>query len=155
MKTIRERLENWAAWSKWSDWHGGADSMTGAVCERMRKAALGNVWSGVNARHDIDEVDAARVELAWRAQTTKHRDMLLWTYINNARPEVVCRKMRIPARPISIFIEAFRAAELAIENTLDKMQREHTMPRNNLIPSDRTSDSTKGAAFPVKTESPA
>jgi hypothetical protein len=150
-KSIRERLENWATWSRWSG-SRGADCMTGAICERMRKAALGNLLSGAD-RPQLDEDDALRVELAWRIQTPKNRDLLLWTYINNARPEVICRKLKIPARPVSAFIEAFRAAEDAIEKTLDLKQHGDKIPSNNLIPSNKTSDFTQGIASPVANES--
>jgi len=144
-KSIKDRLENWSRWARYIE-QRGYDSMTGAVVDRMRRAALGNVWCGVSARPDIDEADALRVESAWRTLNMRNRDMLLWTYINNARPEVVCRKLGIAARPAAVFVEAFDQALSALELALDSLAQRNTIPRNNLNPS-LTSDSTKGTAL--------
>ena len=117
-KTISERLENWSKWARFSGGHG-TDCMTGVVCDGMRKAALGNVWSGAHAKQEIDSVDATRVELAMRSLSELNQKILKWSYINNARPEVVCRKIGLQVRPANVFTQTFRAAELEIEQKLD------------------------------------
>lgn len=117
-KDIGARLENWARWAT-STRGGGADSMTGAVCERMRKAALGNVWSGHDVRDQVDDDDAIRFEVGMRELAIPQRLLLHWCYIEQAQPEMVCRKCSIPVRPASEFVTRFRAAQEAIEDIVD------------------------------------
>ena len=89
--------------------------MTGAICESMRKAALGTVWSGHDVRDPVDEADAVAIEKAMRKLSDFHRLILHWFYIERARPEVICRKLSIKARPSSEFDSQFLAAQEAIE----------------------------------------
>lgn len=117
-KDIGHRLENWARWATGRA-GGGADCMTGAICESMRKAALGNVWSGHNVRDEIDENDALLIERAICALPMKQLLLLHWCYVKNAPPHIVCRKLGIPQRPASVFVEQFREAQHAIEDYLD------------------------------------
>ena len=123
-KDIGKRLENWSAWCRTSSarW-AGADSMTGAVCERMRRASLGDVWSGhqVNEARELDDRDAMRIERGMRELQVLDRMILYWTYIEMARPEIVCRKVSLPARPAEIFVRHFLAAQQAIELVVDIM----------------------------------
>lgn len=114
-KDIGARLEGWARWCMARP-RQGADSMTGAICESMRKAALGNVWSGHDQRDLVDEADAVAIERAMRDLPVQQRLLLHWCYIEQARPEVVCRKVSIP---IKEFVERFRAAQEAIEDLTD------------------------------------
>jgi len=69
---IRDRLKNWARWVDWCVrrdlWGRGTDCMTGLICDRLRRAALGDVWSGVQMPSDIDERDAELIERAGRVQ---------------------------------------------------------------------------------------
>lgn len=97
--------------------------MTGAICEGLRKAALGNVWSGHGELNPIDDSDAIRIEMGMRKLPFQQRLLLDWCYIEQARPEVVCRKLSIPIRPASIFVELFRAAQDAIEEIVDSGNR--------------------------------
>lgn len=114
------RLENWARWAT-ARAGRGADSMTGAICESMRKAALGNVWSGHDQRDPLDDTDAVRIEQGMRELSTFDRLLLHWCYIEQARPEVICRKLSIPVRPASEFVDRFRAAQDAIEDIVDNV----------------------------------
>lgn len=116
---IADRLGNWAKWATTRNWGGGADCMTGAVCEIMRKAALGNVWSGHDVREQLDERDAWAIQCAMADITLQQRMILHWTYIKQAPPEVVCRKTKLPVRPTSIFVAAFHDAQHAIEEAVD------------------------------------
>jgi hypothetical protein len=93
--------------------------MTGAVCERMRKAALGNVWSGHDVQDQLDDRDAWAIQTAMADITLQQRMILHWCYIEQARPEVVCRMVKLPVRPISIFVAAFHDAQYAIEEAVD------------------------------------
>jgi hypothetical protein len=114
-KDIGSRLENWARWAT-ARGSRGADCMTGAICESLRKAALGNVWSGHDERNQIEDSDAIRIELGMRKLPCQQRLLLDWCYIEQARPEVVCRKLSIP---IKDFVERFREAQDAIEDIVD------------------------------------
>ena len=131
-KDIGVRLENWARWATATS-HGGADSMTGAVCERLRKAALGNVWSGHDVREELDDRDAWAIQRAMAEVTLQQRMILHWCYIEQARPEVVCRMTKLPVRPISIFVAAFHDAQHAIEDAVDSGNRTEYIPHQQLI----------------------
>lgn len=117
-KDIGARLESWARWAT-ARASRGADSMTGAVCERMRRAALGDVWSGHDVQETPDERDAIAIERGMRELPTDQRLLLWWCYIRQAPPEVICRKLSIPVRPASVFVAQFRAAQAAIEQIVD------------------------------------
>lgn len=114
-KDIGTRLENWGRWCT-ARAGRGADCMTGAICESMRKAALGNVWSGHDQRDPLDDVDAVRIEQGMRLLTVADRLLLHWCYIEQARPEVVSRKLSFAVKE---FVEKFRAAQEAIEDIVD------------------------------------
>jgi hypothetical protein len=115
-KDIGLRLENWARWCFSMSGGGGADSMTGAICEALRRAALGNVWSGHEVREETNDQDAIAIEQGMRLLPVAQRLLLYWCYIEQARPEVVCRKVSIPKAE---FVERFRAAQEAIEDIVD------------------------------------
>lgn len=121
-KDIGARLENWARWAT-ARAARGADCMTGAICESLRKAALGNVWSGHDVRDLLDERDAVRFEIGMRELSVPHRLLLHWCYIEQAQPEVICRKLSIPIRPASEFVVRFREAQAAIEDIVDEGNR--------------------------------
>lgn len=114
-KDIGWRLENWARWAT-ANGGRGSDCMTGAICEGLRKAALGNVWSGHDGIDQIDDSDAVKIELGMRKLPFQQRLLLDWCYIEQARPEVVCRKCSIPKVE---FVERFRAAQEAIEDIVN------------------------------------
>lgn len=114
-KDIGLRLEGWARWCM-STRKAGADSMTGAICESMRKAALGNVWSGHDTRDLVDDADAVRIEKGMRLISDADRLLLWWCYIKQQHPGYVARQCTFPVRE---FVERFRAAQEAIEDAAD------------------------------------
>jgi hypothetical protein len=114
---IRVRLENWARWANARSRRKN-ETMTGVICDNLRRAALGNVWAGGEARDPFDEGDAQLVEAAWRSLREPHKSMLWHCYIDNARPEVVCRKMRLPVRPLTVFASWLEKAVAEIERGL-------------------------------------
>jgi hypothetical protein len=132
-KSIRQRLENWGKWAT-ARARRGPDSMTGAICERLRKAALGNVWSGHDVHDPFDEDDALRIEFAWRTLGMPHKQILWASFIGNQPPEMICRQLRMPARPIAIFLQAFDNSQQEIAKVLDKMADFAKIPSNNLTP---------------------
>ena len=116
-KDIGWRLENWARWAT-ARGRRGSDCMTGAICESMRRSALGDVWSGHQVSAGIDAKDAARIQLAMPHIAIAQRVLLNWCYIEQARPEVVARKCSFPVRE---FVGRFRAAQAAIEDAVDDL----------------------------------
>lgn len=114
-KDIGWRLENWARWCTAAG-PRGADCMTGAICESMRRYAMGEEYSGQAVVDGVDSKDATRVQLAMPKIEFKQRLLLNWCYIEQARPEVVARKCSFPVRE---FVSRFRAAQGAIEEILD------------------------------------
>jgi hypothetical protein len=114
-KDIGWRLENWARWAT-ARGSRGADCMTGAICESLRRNALGDVWSGHEVVEDMDTKDAARIQLAMPKIPFPQRLLLNWCYIEQARPEIVARKCSFPVRE---FVPRFREAQEAIEDAVD------------------------------------
>ena len=129
---IGTRLENWARWATMQGARG-ADSMTGAVCERMRKAALGNVWSGHEVRDSTDSNDAWTIQHGMAKITLQQRLILHWHYIERARPEIICRMTKIPARPLHLFSQLFKLAQEEIERVIDNKTHEEQNSAQQLI----------------------
>ena len=118
--SIRERLENWARWAGAGSGsrEGRSMTMTGIVCDRLRKASLGNVWSGVQPLAELDDSDARQVEQAWSRLEPRHRELLRWWYVRRARSEFICRRLGIKLFPRSVFDLELKRAETAIEKIL-------------------------------------
>lgn len=119
-KDINMRLENWARWATAFNSGRPSDSMTGIICESMRKAALGDVWSGHQIREEGNTADALAIERGMRFLTMEWRMLLWWHYIKRQIPEIICRKMGYAARPSSIYQEKFISAQQAIAEIVDK-----------------------------------
>lgn len=113
-RDIGSRLENWARWAKEANYPAAAASQTGAICDRLRRAELGSA-GGSDERRKIDEDDALLLEICMPRLKTFDRLLLWWCYIDQARPEVVCRKLSIPRHPATEFVRLFRSAQEAIE----------------------------------------
>jgi hypothetical protein len=118
-RSISDRMQNWERWANQAS-SSSSRCMTGTVCESLRKAALGNVWSGHSGIPTVDAIDAQAVERAWRSLLPLHRDLLLWHHINRARAGWICRRLKIPAQPASVFEIHLAHAELALLKTLER-----------------------------------
>lgn len=118
-KSIDERLCNWSRWATGRVWRG-ADSITGAICESLRRAALGDVWSGHEVSDAVDSKDAVRIQLAMPRVTLPHRMLLSWHYIENARFEIAARKCAFHKCE---FDQRLAAAQQAIEEATDKSHK--------------------------------
>lgn len=114
--STKERISNWARWARGGAPVASSKNLTGTgnVCDRMRAAAEGALCIPSSGDR-LDSEDAARVEQAWKRLLPKHRELLRWHYIQNANPQLICRRLGIKPRPTSIFdIELARSeAELA------------------------------------------
>jgi hypothetical protein len=116
-RDIGLRLENWARWAT-ARGRRGADCMTGAICDSMRRSALGDVWSGHEVSAGIDAKDASRIQMAMPRITVAQRVLLNWCYIEQARPEIVARKCGFPVKE---FVARFRDAQAAVEDAADDL----------------------------------
>ncbi len=108
---IGTRLENWGRFYRPNRTIG--ISPTGAYCDQLEREANGEKPSG--ERRKLDELDAAAIERNMRLVEPRQRMMLKLCYIDQADPNVVCRKMRIAHRPATIFVDLFRQAQATIE----------------------------------------
>jgi hypothetical protein len=131
--SIRQRLDNWARWSRGGN-YGGADCMTGAICDRLRKAALGLVSSGPE-QPLIDVEDALAVNDAWRIQPFRIKNLLLWHYVENKPPAIICRRLRIRLWPARFLSDELQDAEDALKKVLDSRKERNRIPPYNLFPS--------------------
>ena len=110
-RDIGSRLENWARVYRSTRTIGV--SATGAFCDRLEREANGE--KPTSDRRKVDEEDAHAIELAMRHISRRDRLMLRYCYIDQERPEAVCRKLSLAHRPATVFINAFHHAQAAIE----------------------------------------
>lgn len=115
-RDIGSRLENWAR--VYQDRPRQGISATAAYCDQLRREAEGDA-SVSPERRKIDEQDAHAIERGMRELETKHRLILWWCYIRQAPPEKVCRVLSLAHRPATVFVNAFRDAQRAIERIVD------------------------------------
>lgn len=114
-RDIGARLENWARVYRPQRTIGV--SPTAAFCDHLKREALGGVATG--ERRKPDEADAEAIERAMRLLSHRDRLMLKLCYIDQERPEAVCRKLSLSHRPATIFVNAFRKAQGAVEAILN------------------------------------
>jgi hypothetical protein len=117
-KTLHERLENWARYMR-----GGRTyetTITGIICESMRRWHMGDE-SGALTQSDIDEMDGELVHRALLRLNGYQRELLTLLYRWRMPPEIICRKMGIKPRPVSVFDLARHRAEDEVEKHLSAM----------------------------------
>jgi len=120
-KDIGDRLTNWAEWCNGAPSRAG-DCITGVICERMRKAALGSEWDG-NERRRVDEPDAVLIGRLMVRLSLPHRRLLGWHYVEKATRSYVARLLRFHhSKYDQLLTEAQAAIEQAADNgnTLEK-----------------------------------
>lgn len=117
MKTIRDRLYNWAQWSNGGPKKGAA-SNTAFICDRMRAAAVGELHAPAVGGGRLSSADAELVERAWKTLLPKYRELLRWHYIRDASPGFICRRLGIKPRPTSVFDIELARSEAAIDRAL-------------------------------------
>ena len=118
-RDIGSRLENWARVYRSTRTIGV--SATGAFCDRLEREANGEKPTG--DRRKVDEEDAHAIELAMRALSRRDRLMLRYCYIDQERPEAVCRKLSIAHRPATVFVALFRQAQAILDNLTKETPR--------------------------------
>lgn len=108
---IARRLENWGWWAKAKEGKG-ADCMTGAICDRARRAAVGNLLAGPLDDERINNVDAERINSAFVKLPEVHRHILLWTYVEGMKEGVVAKACGFPRHEYGVRLaEAQNAIE--------------------------------------------
>lgn len=115
-RDIGSRLENWARVYRVT--HRAGISPTAAFCDHLRREALGEGASP--ERRGPDEADASAIEAGMQHLATRDRLLLYWCYIQQAHPGEVCRKLAIAHRPATVFVNAFRDAQRAIEAIVER-----------------------------------
>ena len=120
-RDIGARLENWARVYRPQRTIGV--SATAAFCDQLKREALGEQPSG--ERRKPDEADAHAIEQGMRLLSNRDRLMLKLCYIDQKRPEAVCRVLGLAHRPATIFVSAFRQAQAAIEAVAGQAENFH------------------------------
>lgn len=118
-RDIGARLENWARVYRPQRQIGV--SPTGKFCDQLQREAEGEKPTG--ERRKVDQGDAESIERAMRLLSHRDRLLLKLCYIDQERPEAVCRKLGLSHRPATIFVNAFRQAQGAVEFQLNNNER--------------------------------
>lgn len=92
---ITQRLENWGRWAKSSEGPVAAASMTGAICESLRRAELGTASIAVPGERAIDSADAVLVGRGMVKLTLDHRRILGLLYVDGARKPYIAAFVRV------------------------------------------------------------
>lgn len=125
-RDIGARLENWARVYRPSRTIGV--SPTGAFCDRLEREANGEKPTG--ERRKIDEADAQVIENAMRLLSYRDRMLLKLCYIDQAQPEVVCRRLSIAHRPATVFVNLFRQAQGTLEALVRTSERSNSVAQH-------------------------
>jgi hypothetical protein len=114
-RSIGRRLENWGMWANMGgNRGGGADCMTGVICESMRRHAVGELHPPAPVNDRIDTVDAERINGALAKINQAHRNVLQWTYVVCAKPWAVAGACGFPSAEYNDrLLEAQEAIEAA------------------------------------------
>ncbi len=115
-RSIGRRLENWGAWANMgSRSTGGADCMTGVICDSMRRHAVGELHPPAPVNDRIDIPDAEAINRAITKIPEIHRWVLHWTYVVCAKPWGVAGACGFPAREYGVRLgDAQAAIEAAV-----------------------------------------
>lgn len=118
---IDSRLENWSRWNTAATGSRVSASQTGAICDRLRRAAEGD-QDNSQERRKLDEHDALLIERnLWKLRGTQ-RSLLRMHYVNGWRWPVIMRMIRRKVSKATFEILLANAQE-AIEYEIDKKGR--------------------------------
>ena len=116
-RSIGRRLENWGAWANAgpSRGGGGADCMTGVICDSMRRNAVGELHAPAPVNDRLDIPDAETINRAITKIPEVHRWVLHWTYVVCAKPWGVAGACGFPTREYGVRLgDAQAAIEAAV-----------------------------------------
>lgn len=120
-RAIESRLINWARWNTAAMGSRVAASQTGAICDRLRRAAEGD-QDNSQERRKLDEADALLIERnLWKLRGAQ-RSLLRMHYVNGWKWAVICRVLgrRVSKATFEILLAN---AQEAIEYEIDKKGR--------------------------------
>lgn len=136
--TLEERLENWAAANR-------ASGVQPGYCASWARLA-DIVANGVQSLpcREYDEQDAERVSRAWCRLGVIHRRLLKLLYVTNLPVPIICRRLSIRQRPMSVFDLELARAKHMIRQHLSNIDAAMVVNRakspytvdDNLIPED-------------------
>jgi hypothetical protein len=114
-RSIGRRLENWGAWNNMgSRSGGGADCMTGVICESMRRHAVGELHPPGAVNDRIDIPDAEAINRAITKIPEIHRWVLHWTYVVCSKPWGVAGACGFPTSEYGVRLGDAQAAIEAV-----------------------------------------
>ncbi len=94
---------------------GGADCMTGVICENMRRNAVGELHAPAPVNDRLDMPDAEAMNRAITKIDELHRWVLHWTYVVCAKPWGVAGACGFPTREYGVRLgDAQEAIEQAV-----------------------------------------
>lgn len=133
---LERRLENWARANRLGTGRPGYCAPWAKLADAIANGGQGGGLS------DVDEADAAAVEMAWRRLQSHHKQLLKLSYVTNMPPWIVCRRLGIKQRPTSVFdLEMARAKhmlrqhlQVVDEDTIARRSVRRYTPPDNLIP---------------------
>lgn len=91
---ITQRCENWGRWAKSSEGPVAAASMTGAICESLRRAELGTASTVIPGERAIDTADAVLVGRAMVRLSLDQRRILGLLYVDGQRKGFIAALVR-------------------------------------------------------------
>ena len=113
---LHDRLTNWGVYVRVVTKQD--ISATGRFCETLAVRAGKGVWQTTEAKRVVDELDGDVVEKAMRGCSQSTKELLKLLYVFNGKPDWICRRLKIPHRPKSIFDLKRYHAETEIERRL-------------------------------------
>lgn len=130
-RDISARLENWARWTTSPTASRVAASQTGAICERLRREAEGNIDAS-DERRKIDEADAVLIERnLWKLRGTQ-RTLLRMHYVTGWRWQPICRLLQLPVKK-ERFDLVLKMAQTSVEQFISyDASAKNNLTRGNL-----------------------
>ncbi|WP_338762044.1 hypothetical protein [Massilia sp. METH4] len=89
--------------------------MTGGLSNIDARLENWGEWCQARTSHRVNAADAWVIEQRMCALPAPQRELLTWCYVKRAVPEVICRKVGIPHRPIGEFLKRLEHAKAAIK----------------------------------------
>lgn len=124
--TLDERLDNWGKANR----VGGPRPGYCAPWARLADVIANGRQSSPLVVYD--EQDAERVTRAWRRLDVLHQRLLKALYITNLPVELICRRLGIRQRPMSIFDLELARAKNMLRQHLEKLDAQIIVNREKL-----------------------
>ena len=134
MKTIRDRLDNWAE-AAWWGMGGYGGRCIGSAEGRYRSSPRQDEEAPPRSiKPEPDWNDADQVDVAWKTMPHTQKWLLKFLYIDNAPVPFICRRLKIKMNPRTVFELERKKAETMLEQRLVNSTRPAYSREYNLIP---------------------